>query len=470
MRPTGVKFLAKAADAVISGDPDRVVFDVKIDSRQAGEGDMFVCVTGENNDGHNFIPGAYENGCRVFLVSDEWKAAELVEKDPEVCCIIAGDTSIAFRDMARACIDQFEIARIGITGSVGKTSTRVYTAAVLGAKRRVISSQKNLNTHLGLCLTCFLADESTELIVFEMGMDRKNEIAEYVDWVFPETAVITNVGISHMEKLGSRDAIADAKLEIVKNFGPENILIYNSLSDYLNPQEIKRRAPGEYGLWAVGTSGDCHLRVYNIESPAEGGVSFTLESSSEKVDVHMQLLGKHNAIDAALAASVGLRYGVDLKSAAQALAKVKPTYRRLDAVMLGSVYIIDDTYNASPDSMKAALDVMGDIKAERKIAVLADMLELGDALESGHREVGACAGEKGIDVLYAIGSNAKLYCDAARSVNPSMQIIHAEKLQDIEPEITSSLRPGDAVLIKGSNITGVAGLAERLREKFEKEE
>lgn len=462
MRPTSVKFLAKAANARLIGNVDAVVSDVEIDSRNAEEGEMFVCIVGENNDGHNYVRSAYEGGCRVFLMSDEWKAIEFAETDPDICVILAGDTSVAFKDMAKAYIGQFDIRKIGITGSVGKTSTRTYTAAVLSEKYNTVCSQKNYNTHLGLCLTCFLADESTEVIVFEMGMDRKNEIAEYVDWVFPETAVITNVGISHMERLGSRDAIADAKLEIVKNFGPANMLVYNSLSDYLNEEEIKSRAPGDYQLFSIGTEEGCDLVFSDVAASTEG-MSFRLASGEEDAVVHMNLLGSHNAIDAALAAAVGLRYGVDLKTAAQGLAKVKPNPRRLNASRLAGVYLIDDTYNASPDSMKAALEVMGYIQADRKICILADMLELGDAEKSGHIEVGRKAAEEGVDVLYAIGKNAALYKEGA-SANPDLKVICAEKLEELEPIISAQLRSGDAVLIKGSNATGVAGLAERLRE------
>lgn len=460
MRPTGVKFLAKAADARLLGNTDAVVCDVEIDSRNAEEGEMFVCVVGEINDGHNFAGDAYERGCRIFLMSDEWKAIEMAEKDRDVCVILAEDTSAAFRDMAKAYLDQFKLKKIAITGSVGKTSTRNFTAAVLSEKYNTICSQKNYNTHLGLCLTCFAADSSTEVIVFEMGMDRKNEIAEYVDWIFPETAVITNIGISHLEKLGSRDAIADAKLEITKNFHGGNLLIYNALSDYLSEAEIKSRAPGDYRLFSVGRE-NCDLNFSEAVYSEAGGIDFTLSSGEANASVHMDLLGRHNAVDAALAAAVGLSLDVDLESAARGLAKVKPQYRRLNAVKHAGITIIDDTYNASPDSMKAALDVMGSIKAERKICILADMLELGEASEDGHLEVGRAACGKGIELLYAIGKSADLYRKGAEA-DPSIKVICAEKLEELEGQISDELESGDAVLIKGSNVTGVAGLAQRL--------
>ncbi|MCR4804624.1 MAG: UDP-N-acetylmuramoyl-tripeptide--D-alanyl-D-alanine ligase [Clostridia bacterium] len=464
MRKTSAAYLAEAAGAKLLGKQDAQVLNVKIDSREAGSGDMFVCVVGEIHDGHRFAQGAYDGGCRVFLMSDPAAARAMLEKD-DACVILTEDTNEAFRDMAKAYLAQFSVRKMAITGSVGKTSTRTFTDAVLAEKYAVVSSQKNLNTHLGLCLTCFLADETTEVMVFEMGMDRSGEIAEYVDWVRPEMAVITNVGITHLEKLGTRDAIADAKFEITKHFGADNLLICNADSDYLNEEEIRKRTGGRpFRLYFAGTKPDADLQLLDVKSVGEG-IRFTLRAGDEEQEVYLPLLGTHNAMNAALAAAAGLQYGVDLKAAAAGLAKVKPNYRRLDARMLSGILLIDDTYNASPDSMLAALDVLDDLQAKRRIAVLADMLELGDAEEEGHRRVGRRLAASRVDVLYAIGPRAKMYAEelAGRSV-PAVRC--AEKLEELEDAIFSELREGDACLIKGSNITGVAEMAERLREKL----
>ena len=465
MRPVNASFLASAAGAQLLGCKDRMVTDVKIDSREAGEGDLFVCVVGEINDGHDYIAGAYANGCRAFLMSRPVFADMLLAKDPQVAVILADNTETAFRDMAKAYLDQFPVRKVAITGSVGKTSTRTYTDAVLSSRYNTKSSQKNLNTHLGLCMTCFRADEDTQVMVFEMGMDRSGEIAEYVDWIRPEIAVITNVGISHLEKLGSRDAIADAKLEIVKYFGPENLLIYNADSDYLNEEEIRRRTGGNFRLFSVGSSADCDLQLTNVYT----GIRFTLKTKDIALDYAMPVLGEHNAIDAALAVAAGLSLNVPLTQAARALEGVRANPRRMNAVKLGGVTVIDDTYNASPESMKAALDVLDQIRAERKIAILADMLELGDMEQKGHEEVGQRIASSSADVLFAIGPRAKTYADLA-AANPHIRIFYAEKLEDIEDTIHGTLLTGDAVLIKGSNITGVAELAQRIREKLNWEE
>ena len=465
MRPVSIDFLASAAGARILGSPERTVSGVQIDSREAGEGDLFVCVVGEINDGHDYVDGAYENGCRIFLMSQQKAADAILFRDPSVCVLLADDTQIAFRDMAKAYLGQFDVKKIAITGSVGKTSTRTYTAAIIASRYPTKSAKKNLNTHLGLCLTCFECEEDTRVMVFEMGMDRSGEIAEYVDWIRPDTAVITNIGITHLERLGSRDAIADAKFEIVKYFGPDNLLIYNADSDYLNEEEIVRRTGGNFRRYSVGTKEGVDLQLLNVNTERAGGIRFTLRTKDIALDYTMPVLGEHNAIDAALAVAAGLSLNVPMTQAVKALSAVKPNPRRMNAVKLGGVYVIDDTYNASPVSMNAALDVMDQIRAERKIAVLADMLELGEMEQKGHLEVGRRVADSTIDVLFAIGPRAKAYADCA-AVNENMKIFYAESLEDLEPQIFRMLLTGDAVLIKGSNITGVAGMAQRIREKL----
>ncbi len=465
MRPVSIDFLASAANARVLGNADRIVKGVQIDSREAGEGDLFVCVIGDFKDGHDYADDAYGNGCRVFLMSEQKAADAILQRNPSACVLMAEDTQIAFRDMAKAYLDQFDVKKLAITGSVGKTSTRTYTAAVIGSRYPTQSSQKNLNTHLGLCLTCFRAEEDTRVMVFEMGMDRSGEIAEYVDWIRPDTAIITNVGVSHLEKLGSRDAIAEAKLEIVKYFGPENLLIYNADSDYLSKEEIIRRTGGNFRMYSVGSRPDCDMQLMRVNAEGASGIRFTLKANDIALDYAMPVLGAHNAIDAALAVAAGLSMRVPLTQAAKALSEVKANPRRMNAVRLGGVTVIDDTYNASPESMKAALDVLDQLTSERKIAVLADMLELGGMEEKGHLEVGRRIAASSVDVLFAVGPRAKAYADCA-AVNENIKIYHADQLEELEPVLQRMLLTGDTVLIKGSNVTGVAGLAQRMRERL----
>ena len=453
MRPTSAEFLSKACGGRLSGDPGYLVRDIKIDSRECADGDLFVCVIGEKKNGHDYVESAYKLGCRAFLVSQD------IPELPGSVVIRVDDTMEGFKRMAEAYVAQFDVHKIGVTGSVGKTTTKMLTAAVASARFNTISSRKNLNTHLGVCLTCFLADESTQCIVFEMGMDHKGEIEEYVTWVKPEIAIITNVGISHMERLGSRDAIADAKLEIVLPFTDECTLVVNSRSDYLKTErEIRDRAlnKSNYKIVLVGQDID----YKDLKNLGENGIEFYVNN----VKFHVPLIGDHNALDACLAIAAGLELGVSLEEAAEALSKVESTDRRLKADKIGGVYLLDDSYNASPDSMKAGLAALCAVDAKRRIAVLGDMLELGGADESGHREVGRFAADHGVDILIATGKRKEYYFKGVSEAGKTgTSTLGLESLESVKDMVMQLLKEGDAVLVKGSNSTGLGQVAELIR-------
>lgn len=469
MRPTSVKFLAEACGGKLLGNTANTVCDVRIDSRELHSGEMFVAVVGDKNDGHNYLQGAYDLGCRVFLVSEEDKALTLLEKDPQVTLICAPDTAVAFKDMAKAYLEQFNVKKVAVTGSVGKTTTRILTAAVLSEKYKVVSAKKNLNTYLGIAMTAFLADETTEIVVFEMGMDRRHEIETYCDWVFPNTAVITNIGISHLEYLGTRDEIALEKLSITKPLKSDEYLVYQCDGDYLRDDaEMRKFAMGrDFKSFRVGDCGE--LSVTNVVDNVEQGIEFDLNYDGRTQHCMLPIMGVHNAINASLAAAVGLVYGVSLEEAAAGFAKVESTYRRLDIQVRGGVTIIDDTYNASPLSVIAALDFFKKYNAKRKIVVLGIMRELGSETVKGHLQVGEYLATCGFDLLITIGEEGKYYVEKAKD-DKNLQIVSFEQPSMAEQFIYGQVKPSDAVLLKGSNITGVAEIAARMRQRYGKEE
>lgn len=457
-----IKFLAEACGGKIIGSENTFVTGVKIDSRECEAGDMFVCVIGEKNDGHRFAKSAYDLGCRTFLMSDPDAAKDTAALSEDVCICLAEDTQEAFRLMAKAYLDRINPIKIGVTGSVGKTTTKMLTAAVMSAKYNTICTRRNYNTQLGMCLTCFLADEQTRCIVFEMGMDRKNEIAEYVEWVRPDAAIITNVGISHMEKLGSRDAIADAKLEITGKFGKDSVLVVNSASDYLKTEEeIRERSLNKEPYKIVLAGKDiCYT---NLENNGTEGIRFKINGT----DFSLPLLGEHNALDALLAVAMGLQWGIDEAAASGALAGVTQTERRMNVAEAGGILLLDDSYNASPDSMKAAISALSSVSAKRRIAVLSDMLELGDADFEGHLEVGRFAAENNVNILVAVGEKREYYfMGVSESKTSSCNVICLENIESAESIVMDLLKPGDAVLVKGSNSTGVYSIAKKIKESF----
>ncbi len=458
MRATKLGMLADACSGILTGDAQMTVCDVKIDSRACVPGDLFVCVVGENKDGHDYINSAYEKGCRCFLVSRDMKieGASFIKVE---------DTKAAFAKMAEAYLNQFSLRKIAVTGSVGKTTTKMLTAAVMQSRYNTISTQKNLNTDLGTCLTAFMVDETTQAVVFEMGMDKSGEIAGYVSWIKPEVALITNIGISHLERLGSRDAIADAKLEVVNEFTDKNVLIVNGDSDYLRTrQEIRERAKNKSKFQIIIIGKDKDIELSNVKNDGANGISFKINDTLFK----LPLIGEHNAIDAALAVACGTYFGISLGTAAKALENVIATDKRLQSERLGDILLIDDSYNASPDSMMAGISALAGVRARRRILVLGDMLELGSEDASGHVAVGRFAAEKEIDVLIAIGNKKDYYRQGIlEAENGRCIFVPLENLDAARTYLKELLRKDDAVLVKGSNSTRVSELAQFIRDSFE---
>ena len=469
MKPTNLKYLADACNGIIIGNNDAVVTGTKIDSREVTPGDMFVAVIGVKNNGHDYLEGAYNLGCRVFLISEKEKGLALLAKHPEVCLIVVPDTSVAFKDMAQKYVSQFNLKKVAVTGSVGKTTTRTLTGAVLSRKYNVVCAEKNLNTYLGIAMTTFFADDTTEIIVYEMGMDRRHEIETYCDWVFPDTAVITNIGISHLEYLGTRDEIALEKLSITKHLKPDDYLVYQCDGDYLRDDaEMRRFAMGkDFKSFRAGETG--RMSFSNVIDMVEKGIEFDLTCDGVTQHCKLPIAGVHNAQNAALAAAVGILYGVSLEEASMAFSEVGAAKRRMNIKHCGGVTIIDDTYNANPDSAISALGFLGKMEAKRKIAVMGIMRELGSETVNGHLKVGKFIAQCGLDLLITIGEEGKLYIEGAKE-DENLVSVSFDDPKMAEQFIFGQVKPGDAVLLKGSNITCVADIAAHMREHYGKED
>lgn len=463
MKKTDVQWLARACGGRIFGNQDAWISGVAIDSRKVEAGEMFVAYVGPSKDGHDFLKDAMERGCRVFFVSEEGRIPPLLAKEPSASFILTGDTEQGLTQIAGAYLDQFRLHRVAVTGSVGKTTTKEMLARVLSRKYRTVSTSGNLNTTLGQCLTAFRAEADTQAIVFEMGMDRKGELESYCRWIRPHIAVITNVGTAHLERLGTREAIAGAKLEIASYLELQDVLVFNSDSDFLAPAEVAARLGRRCRLCPVGVGKDAEYLLQDVRTEGSG-VAFSLaDPNRSRQDFALPIPGLHNAMNAALSAAAGAFLDISLPEASAALRVMESAERRLRLETSGGVTLIDDTYNAGPDSMKAALDVLALTPGSRRIAVLADILELGSYLEEGHLSVGRYAAEKSPDVLIAIGSNAKYYAIGAEEAGYRGRLLRCTSNGEAMEFLLSELRPGDTVLVKGSNATGVAEVAARIR-------
>lgn len=444
--------IAKFAGGKLTGPAENYAESVETDSRKASAGSLFIGLKGENNDGNEFAASAYENGCRMFMLSSEEKAAEITNAHSDASVILVEDTLTGMQQFAKNFIEDADIYRIAVTGSTGKTSTKEMLKCIFSSRYAAICNYENFNNHIGVPLTAFLIENDTEVGIFEMGMNHSGEIKVLADIVRPETAIITNVGISHLGNLGSRENIFEAKMEITSFMeDTDNLLIYNADNDML--QELNGE-DFDFEKVRVGIKGGKRGAVISdIEEHGADGTDFTLSFGGDSVRFHLPVPGKHHVWNASLAVIAGIRYGISMRESAAALRNLSIAGNRLKMQTSGNnIKVINDSYNASPDSVKAGIDVLMSLDAERKVAVLADMFELGDSSADYHKEVGRYAAERGVDVLIAVGESSVANTAAAALEKIGAENIfcfdNAEAFTDAAADI---LKEGDAVLVKGSH-------------------
>ena len=386
---------------LIRGTGEHSVARVSHDSRKAGEGDLFFAIIGDRFDGHDFISRAAENGCRSFIISHtRW----IQEGEAEgLDLILVEDTRKALQELAAWSVRDMGLLTIGFTGSTGKTSTKDMMYYVCSQKYKTGRTLGNFNNDIGMPLTVLSFPEDTEAAVLEMGMDHFGEIDTLARIARPRIALITNIGISHMENLGSREGIMKAKMEITNYFDENSTLIISTGKDLLRRENIR----GSYRLVTTGTEETDDYVIAGVRDAEDGGISFTMHHGGDEQAFHLPVPGRHNALNAALAVAAGELLGIPMRQAADALRHMTLTGGRLTMKKNKDLLIIDDTYNASPDSMHSAVDVLSSVKGKRHIAIFGDMYELGKDSPSWHREVGAYAASKDVEAVYAIGDEAR---------------------------------------------------------------
>jgi len=441
MKKLTLKEIAEAVNGrVLKGDGDFYVSGVSTDSRTASSKDIFVALIGEIHDANKFVPQAAKNGCQAGLISD-----------PEAAChiqnaIIVENTTLALQRLAKYYLGLFDLKKIAITGSTGKTTTKDMIYAVMSVKYKTAKTQGNFNNNIGLPLTILSIEEGTEAAVFEMGMDKPGEIDELVDIVRPDIGIITNVGLSHVERLGSRENIFKAKMEIVNYFNSGNVLIICDDGETLT----KNRVSGDYKLITIGANGKSSFIVYNVKDNGENGLSFDLEHKQKRQRIELPVPGRHNALNAALAVACGMELGITMEEAANGLSKIVLTEKRLSTINKDGIKVIDDSYNASPDSMRAAIDVLVSRKGLRKVAILGDMFELGSSSPEYHMEIGEYAAKAGVDLVVTIGDLSYNTMLGAKKILSPEQTIHFKNREEFIDKMRDIIRVGDVVLVKGS--------------------
>lgn len=447
---------------LIRGIRDRYISGVSTDSRKAKKGDLFIALTAGSRNAHDFIGSAYENGCRAFLISEEdalSRAEAGGTEMPEAIAILVNDTLQAMQDLAYHYLQSLDIHKVAVTGSVGKTSTRDMIYYILSEKFKTARPEKNYNNEIGVPLTIFSLDRSYKAVVFEEGLEYAGDIHRLSRITRPDIAVITNVGVSHIENLGTRENIFKAKLEVA-DFLPQNgALIINSDSDFLKKENIDR----ECRIISCGSDKSFDYCVSDVKDNGTDGISFTIKAGNDEAEIELPVPGAHNAVNAALAAAACKELGLDMEDVKRGLSKLELTGKRLLVKEGRGLKVIDDSYNAAPASMKSAIDTLMNTPGERHAAVLAGMNELGDDWKKYHMEVGRYAADKRVDVLVGIGDKARSIVEGAEGAPKTYSVWFPDQESFFE-EMDSIILPGDTVVVKGSNAYKMYLVADRLTE------
>lgn len=458
---TSEEIAREAGGTLIRGSGKLSTTQVTFDSRNAAPGSAFFAFKGETTDGHKFLKAAYDNGARIFVVSDA-EAADALPDDVDV--IRTDDTLYSFQELAKWYISRFHMKKIAVTGSVGKTTTRDLIYSVLSRKFRTGTCKANMNTETGMPLMLFDFTDDMEAAVIEMGMDGPGQIRRLAEIAGPDIAVITKIGISHIERLRSRENIFKAKMEIAERLGKDSVLVINSDDDMLSTIDASK-VP--YRIVRAGKGENAEYRVSEIEDLGDKGVRFNLTTKAGTMPIRLSIPGAHNALNAALAAAACAEAGVDPEDIPAGLASAEVTGNRLRIDTSGSVKIIDDTYNAAPESMASAIDTLMKSEGRRKVAILGPMNELGGESADFHREVGRYAAEAGVPLLITIGERGKLISEGAEAYCGSgTRTVHFDSKEDVYPRLRELLHDGDTVLVKASRTYELEKLAAEIEKEF----
>lgn len=414
---------------------DTEITSVAIDTRKIEKGCLFICIKGERFDAHRFIDEAFEKGAAAVMISEDVK----IDKP----YIKVDDTAKQMLSLAGYYRSKFDIPIVALTGSVGKTTTKEFTHLVVNSKYKAIKTLGNLNNEIGLPQMLFMLDSSTEAAVIEMGMNHFGEIHRLSTATQPTVGIITNIGVSHIENLGSREGILEAKLEILDGLKKGAPLLLNGDNDLLST--VKN---DDYKIYFYAVDNDADFKAVDIkENP--NSTSFTVQYFGKERSITIPAIGKHNVYNALAAFAVGILLDIDAETAADALKNYEPSGMRQKVVEINGITSIEDCYNASPDSMKAGITTLAGIQACKKIAVLSDMLELGEYSEQAHYDVGTMAAENKIDYLLCVGNDAKYIVDGARD-NGLLNAYLFDSKQSLTDKLFEIAEKGDAVLFKAS--------------------
>jgi len=463
-------------------DPDVLIEGVSTDTRTIRRGDIFIPLIGEKFDGHDFLQEAADKGAAAVMTQ------KLNIPLPDDLHTIAVDNTLkALQVLAEKYLRSFRVPVVAVTGSTGKTTTKEMISYVLRQGYLVHKTEGNYNNEIGLPLTILNMEPYHSMAVFEMGMSGFGEIRRLAEIAPPDAVVFTNIGVSHLEKLGSRENIWRAKSEILENLDYKCVVFLNEDDDILRREGkrmIEKKVP--YKVVRYGTTGEPDYLAENIRVE-ENGVRYTLRIDGQSHIITLNIPGRHNVLNSLAAIAVGRHFGIGMEGIKRGLSNIKGGNMRLDIFNVHyysesdfaklppdyesgkfdeRIKVIDDAYNASPDSVKAALDVLRDMEGRRKVAILGDMLELGeDYSKEAHKEIGGYAVEAGVHVLIAVGNYSACVKEGALEKGMDERMVLTENSnKDVLSWLDENIMPGDRILVKGSRGMHMEEIVEYLRQ------
>ena len=437
MDKISVKQVADFIDGTLIGD-DVYITSATTDSREANQGAMFIGIKGECVDGNDFATDFLKNG----------GSCAVVEKDIEIpkgkCAIRVEDTKKAIRDIAKFYRTTLDIQVVGVTGSVGKTSTKDMLYSVVSQSFNTFATKGNFNNEIGVPLTIFQLDSSYDKAIVEMGMSNLGEISRLTEIAKPQVAVITNIGTAHIGNLGSRENILKAKLEVLKCL--DGIAILNGDDEYL--WGAKENIAHKTVYYGIENSASDYV-AYDVECDNKGS-RFKLKINGMEYSFFVPVVGTHHVYNAMAAIICGLHFGMTVEGIAEGISSYTTSGMRQKEIQVGKIKLIEDCYNASSDSMKSSLNVLKSMSANcRSIAVLGDMLEQGNFAEENHRLVGEYAASSGTDTLVCVGKDAKYIADEAKKCGV-LNVYEFDTNVQASQFLCEYIKDGDVVLFKAS--------------------
>ena len=476
---TAASVASAASGAVVAGDPGRTFDGVSIDTRTLKAGELFFAVRGERFDGAEFAAAAIDAGAAGVVVPRGWNArfvgersagaarsatasAERAGTTRNVVVIEVADTTVALQGLGRAIRRESGAKVVAITGSAGKTTTKEVTSELLSTRYRVIRNRGNFNNHIGLPLSLIELRQRPEIAVVELGMNHAGEISTLVRVAEPDVRVWTNVGEAHVGFFGSVDAIADAKAEIFEAARPSDLLVANAD----DPRIAPRLAAFRGRVVTFGIDRAAEVRASTIVDRGTEGTAARITTARGAIDITTPLVGRANLANVLAATAVALEFDVPLEDIATKAATLGPAAHRGEIVRLaGGITVIDDSYNANPTATRRALDVLAAARGSRRVAVIGEMLELGDHAIALHAEVGRAVAAAGVDMLLAVGGAAAgALADAAVDAGMSKTSVrHFATSDEAADAAVADIRAGDVVLVKGSRGVKTDRVVDRLK-------